>query len=544
MAKFVRPALLGKVHASQVDDDLKTLWEATIEEAGNKSWMCGPLSVEDVHGLYPSGWLPVRRFGVWQSSGDKMKLRAIDDYSENRVNSAYSYMDRITLRTLDQVVWCCAAIVRMSRVRGEVCLQLASGEVLRGPLHSSLQDADNSKPLVSVLDLSSAYKQLALHPASRKYSIVTLKNPSNGATACFEGRVLPFGATSSVVNFNRVSRLLQRVGFELDLLWGNYFDDFPVISVSALAESSTSCMITLMRLLGFVYAEHKLAAFSERAAVLGVELDLSCTDDLSVLVRNKPGRVRETLSMIDEVVQSRQLNPSTCSRLLGRIQYADGQIMGRVGRLAMTSIREAVKRNHGPSKIDDSVVASLTLLAERLDSGEPRTISCSDGPPPILIFTDGASEGDSNTVGGFLINRDLDVVEFFACNVPDTLVRQWQVEMKHIIGPVELYGVVLARHLWHTQLVGKHCLYFVDNYAAMDACIRGSSGSPIFRQLLLSFEKDELQGQTWYWFTRVPSPSNAADEPSRSKLDGLVKELQAQRASAMCPLTGERLSDL
>ncbi|CAJ1458021.1 unnamed protein product [Effrenium voratum] len=34
MAKFVRPALLGKVHASQVDDDLKTLWEATIEEAG------------------------------------------------------------------------------------------------------------------------------------------------------------------------------------------------------------------------------------------------------------------------------------------------------------------------------------------------------------------------------------------------------------------------------------------------------------------------------------------------------------------------------
>ena len=95
-----------------------------------------------------------------------MKLRAIDDYSENRVNSAYSY--RITLRTLDQVVWCCAAIVRMSRVRGEVCLQLASGEVLRGPLHSSLQDADNSKPLVSVLDLSSAYKQLALHPDSRE----------------------------------------------------------------------------------------------------------------------------------------------------------------------------------------------------------------------------------------------------------------------------------------------------------------------------------------------------------------------------------------
>ena len=79
-------------------------------------------------------------------------------------------------------------------------------------------------------------------------------------------------------------------------------------------------MITLIRLLGFVYAEHEPATFSERAAVLGVELDLSCANDLRVLVRNKPGRVRETLSMIDEVVQSRQLNPSTCSHLLGRIE--------------------------------------------------------------------------------------------------------------------------------------------------------------------------------------------------------------------------------
>ena len=32
LADFVRPALLGKVHASQGDDDLKTLWEATLED--------------------------------------------------------------------------------------------------------------------------------------------------------------------------------------------------------------------------------------------------------------------------------------------------------------------------------------------------------------------------------------------------------------------------------------------------------------------------------------------------------------------------------
>ena len=32
MADFVRPALLGKVHASQGDDDLKALCEAALED--------------------------------------------------------------------------------------------------------------------------------------------------------------------------------------------------------------------------------------------------------------------------------------------------------------------------------------------------------------------------------------------------------------------------------------------------------------------------------------------------------------------------------
>ena len=67
------------------------------------------------------------------------------------------------------------------------------------------------------------------------------------------------------------------------------------------------------------------------------------------------------------------------------------------------------------------------------------------------------------------------------------LDTQWQVEMRHFIGPVELYGVVLSRHLWHTQL------------AALEACVRGPSGSLTSRQLFCPLKKDELQGQTLYW---------------------------------------------
>lgn len=90
--------------------------------------------------------------------------------------------------------------------------------------------------MLCVLDLSNACKQLPLHPSCRKYSIVTLLNPETSEPACFEGKVLPFGSTASVVHFNRCSRLLQCIGWHLGILWGNYFDDFPILSLSGVNE--------------------------------------------------------------------------------------------------------------------------------------------------------------------------------------------------------------------------------------------------------------------------------------------------------------------
>lgn len=68
-AKFLRPALLGKTKASCVDDDAVKLWEMTCEEAPNLHWLLGPIPAQDVADRYGKPWLPVRRFGVWQSSG-------------------------------------------------------------------------------------------------------------------------------------------------------------------------------------------------------------------------------------------------------------------------------------------------------------------------------------------------------------------------------------------------------------------------------------------------------------------------------------------
>ena len=211
-AKFLRPAILGKAKSTTVDADTQQLWDITCEEASNLHWMRGPIPESEVSKGYKKPWLPVRRFGVWQSSGDKMKLRPIDDYAENKVNGAFGYADKLDLRTLDQIVWVGAAIAR-ALLTGRATFHLKDGNTLDAPVHETFLDAVNGQPLLSVLDLSNAYKQFALHPDCRRYSIITLKHPTDHSLQCFEGRVLPCGATASVVHFNRCSRLLQHIGY-------------------------------------------------------------------------------------------------------------------------------------------------------------------------------------------------------------------------------------------------------------------------------------------------------------------------------------------
>ena len=162
---------------------------------------------------------------------------------------------------------------------------------------------------------------------------------------------------------------------------------------------------------------------------------------------------------------------------------------------------------------------------------------------PVLVFTDGASEEGCHTIGGVLVFPDESEPRFFGSYVPDALVEKWFSTMKHIIGPVEAYALLVARAVWHKHLVGRRCIYFVDNYGAMDAFIRGSSSNAELRELLLCFEKLECNGFHWPWFTRVPSASNCADDPTR--VGGVLGKflISALRDSCLCPLTGKQLAD-
>eukprot|EP00435_Cladocopium_sp_Y103_P019331 s4141_g4.t1 len=107
-SKFLRPAIVGKTKSAGKGIHSEALYEITLKEATEKNWLRGPLTFEQVSDAVGKQWLPVRRFCVEQRG----KLRPIDDFCENQLNSAFTTVDKISLRTLDHVLWAALIICR------------------------------------------------------------------------------------------------------------------------------------------------------------------------------------------------------------------------------------------------------------------------------------------------------------------------------------------------------------------------------------------------------------------------------------------------
>ncbi|CAE7034318.1 unnamed protein product [Symbiodinium sp. CCMP2592] len=540
-SKFLRPALLGKVASEGLNEHSQELWDKTLEEVTD-DLLEGPLTQEEVHARHGDHWVPVRRFPVVQSSAGKRKLRPIDDFSENLVNGSFSYADKIDLRALDEIIAICRCWTQACTSEHQFFFAMPEGPPLVGRVHP-LWVSGAWEPLLTTFDLKNAYRQFPLSPGSRAHAIIALLDPSSLGVGLFESKALPFGSTASVVHFNRMSRLFWRIGLELHLWWSNFYDDYPVMTPTLLKDSTMATMMLLSQLLGFSASLEKLAPFSSVGTMLGVEVDCSSAPDALIRVRNKEGRASEVCEVIQGCIKAGVVRQRDFARVAGRIQFSDSQIMGRTGKLALAELRASSARHADKFRLGEQEVRAFDFLVSRLSFGAPRVVPCSVPPKPILVFTDGASEGSVHTVGGIMFDPREQQPKYFACHVCDSVVSTWSRDLQHIIGPVEAYAVLTARKVFHQSLSGRYCVYFIDNDGVLLSYIKGTSSSKPMRDILLMWESLEMHAHTWAWWARVPSASNPADAPSRGELDELVKA-GALRVDCDCPLTGTRLVDL
>ncbi len=88
-------------------------------------------------------------------------------------------------------------------------------------------------------------------------------------------------------------------------------------------------------------------------------------------------------------------------------------------------------------------------------------------------------------------------------------------EKRTIILEAELLALVVALNLWRPLFGGCPTVFYVDNNSARDVAISGCGRSAVASSLLDILLEAEMQSGIFAWYSRVPSLSNPADDPSR-----------------------------
>ncbi|CAE7558724.1 unnamed protein product, partial [Symbiodinium sp. CCMP2456] len=262
----------------------------------------------------------------------------------------------------------------------------------------------------------------------------------------------------------------------------------------------------MLTLFGFEFAADKLLPFEQTCEVLGVKLDLSLAHEGEIRITNKPSRIEEVRGLLESAVALKALVPAKVPRFIGKLQYADSQVWGRAGRIALGDLRSLGGSGRHAVNL---------VLKARFELGRPLSIKASVPVPPAVIFTDGALEEGKATIGGVLYPSCRQMpAEVFGATLPCNVLELLKGDKEHVIGAVELFAVAVAIKLWMPRLTGQRVLVFVDNWPALDTLVRGTAGVQEWRQVLLSIEGAEGGQPPLYWFARVPSGSNVADDPS------------------------------
>ena len=124
------------------------------------------------------------------------------------------------------------------------------------------------------------------------------------------------------------------------------------------------------------------------------------------------------------------------------------------------------------------------------------------------------------------------------------ILQRWMEELVHPVRLTELYGVVVAFNTWSDLIGRRRIISFCDNWTAIDVYIKGTSPLRLWRQLLLELERIDQNLDSLCWMARVPSPSNAADPPSRGRWNEIDFLRPFSLDVAKCPITGNTLETL
>lgn len=537
---FHNAAMLSKCSSSgdnRVDLDF---WEQNMAEQ-QKGWLQGPFYLIEEVIAELDGQIPhlVRRFPLVQSA----KIRSIDDYREANLNSIFSSEDKLTLMDTDTL----AAVIRLieqiiSEPNKEVVFP--SGVKKKICVHKSWgNDVLNWRGKTK--DLQSAYKQLAVEFQSRWAATIVVFDPHKGKPAIFIQSSLPFGASASVLHFNRWAKFIWFLGVkEFNLVWTCFFDDYPLLAPEILTKATDAAISVLMKTLGWGVSEgEKDLDWNQTFAALGVVYDITNIGTAESTVGNKPARVESISNTLQNFREKGQAAYKDLESCRGKLTFTEAHIFGRAGRGACSAL--SLERGHVKhfSERDDR---NLAWLIKWLATSVPRHISPKFVGPPLLLFTDGACENfeDPNnavlTMGACLLDRRDNKALVFGCRISKALEQEWRSEnpgKRQFVTETELLPQLVAKTNWRNRIAGSKMISFLDSNPSKFALIKGTSESVSCENIVRACALEDARHFTWNWFTRVPTKSNIADGPSRLEFPVSIGSFTVEKCEVVQPPT-------
>ena len=524
-SKLLRESVLARIGPSPDPEVDLAVYTETCAEAV-KGWISEPIQLSSLEEEFEGKFVIAKRFGIRQGE----KIRCIDDYSISSANATIESHEKLDLYGCDELFAALKVILSAVQADGTVTIKLASGKVLSGRLPAGSSQESSRDWKGRTYDLKSAYRQIHLagDATNRRFTVVALWNPVARKTELRKQFATPFGSIASVYLFNRAARALWAVGCFMHVVWVNFFDDFPCIEPVSSCDTAHMTISSMCMLLGWRLALEKSKPFEYRFSMLGIVTDLHDLKRGTAKADNKPERLQELAATIRAILKMGSCPKPLVAELRGRAQYASAQIAGRIAVGTLNGLADHQYRQTS-DELTANTIGALRQLLFLVTHAKPRLLHCSAMSQPILVFTDGAAEDESITMGAVVIDTASCFPPYqWGGHIAREFVNSWKKEsigsgslqrlQTQVIGQAELLPVALVKWSEAARFQNRRVVYYIDNDGSRHSLIRGCSHSKASNQILDFVCRLELDTQSWSWYTRVPSKSNPADDPSRGVL--------------------------
>ena len=508
---FGLPALLGqaavdnfrllqdRVKPSDLDDELRQtcLDEIALGHAR------GPYSAAEMDaesGI--GGWRPLERFMILQSD----KCRPIDSGKRPGHNAAARERETIYTTSVD------AFQPLLLLVREWLsCSAFAQGF----PCFARF--------MIGTEDMKHAYRQCPVHPDNLCVTCTAYWDNVAQDHRFIVSQGLPFGLSSAVLCFNRtptfLAALCRRVCAAPVL---QFFNDSGIADLECARGSAQAAMRACFSFAGAELDPGKSQPPAACRVFLGLSANLALANsDDCISFDLKPGFREALADEVRAILSDGRLNSGRASKLRGKFGWAASGTYGRCGRAGLAPL---VTRQFTDTS-DELTPALRDCLRFHLHLAEfvpPRLVSMAQAQPrPVRIYSDASYEPSAQVPArlGFVIFPSDDHVQplGMSMDISDAVLGRFQVRQTQINGCEALAGVIIPANA-PDLLRGRDIVWFVDNQAACQILMKGSSSLPDIAVIAAVTQLLFTRLGCRVYFEYVPSDSNPSDGLSR---DGL-----------------------